>query len=513
MAYWRPHTLCGPGCCAFNTEADELLLASTPDQSGINQNRLGMEKFLYVLKEQGGPVMAPGASNNTEFLELLDIHLPEIKIYRTGRIQTSPGVSEVEGTPTEYFRTVGAIIALIAAWAYLNGDEFGIVAVSAGARGPLSIDKIPGKFINMGGKPGEYKAFCEEFSKCCSTDEDWWAMMVFLAIHDVGKSDDFRNTVNATLPLPMRSDDHDRVLAAALNDPHLKQTLLPSVHQLSRKRQESLAAGFATGFQLPQLGQGEIACINFRGLLEMPERYLADGTLRTYLYHSIFDVAGATSNELFLYPLAIAPVYMGFTSAMNDLLEQLVGGDRPVERALYFDFLYINFAKSYPEFVETVFKPMAESKVFRHETGLALLRILALTRNTYKNPTKLIEALTGDFQHLVQEMAGSPVGPQIMLYYGPDFLRMGLGEDLTDPTGENMRNALEALDLIFKVGRKNLMAARSGDYQYQLNVQHAVTEIKKAGKLWLGGKQLRELVQNATVKNNALCTEGMLVLS
>jgi hypothetical protein len=38
---------------------------------------------------------------------------------------------------------------------------------------------------------------------------------------------------------------------------------------------------------------------------------------------------------------------------------------------------------------------------------------------------KVTELLLGDIQQLVQELAGSPVGPQIMLYYGPDLLRPG----------------------------------------------------------------------------------------
>merc|ERR1719453_2033142 len=90
--------------------------------------------------------------------------------------------------------------------------------------------------------------------------------------------------------------------------------------KLTPKRQEMLAQGFMTNFQLPQLGQGEIAVINLRGLLDLPKEAMSDGTLRNYLYHSIFDIAGASSNANFIYPLGLAPVYMGFSSAMRDLL-------------------------------------------------------------------------------------------------------------------------------------------------------------------------------------------------
>merc|ERR1719478_969439 len=113
------------------------------------------------------------------------------------------------------------------------------------------MDKIPGKFINIGRKPDEYKKFCDDFAACMPTEDDWWAMLVFLAVHDVGKSDAFRNAVNMTLPPGKRSDDHDRALARALSDIDLKQKFLPSVTKLSRNHQQQIAAGFATNFQLP----------------------------------------------------------------------------------------------------------------------------------------------------------------------------------------------------------------------------------------------------------------------
>lgn len=155
---------------------------------------------------------------------------------------------------------------------------------------------------------------------------------------------------------------------------------------------------------------------------------------------------------------------------------------------------------------------MCESKVFCHETGLAVLRVLALTRNTYKNPEKVSELLLDEFHPLVQELAGSPVGPQIMLYYGPDMLRMGLGDDMADASGENMASALHAIDLVYRTARRTLILAKSGDYQYQLNVSPIVQAIKKAGKEWRGGRQLLETVQQLRIKNNDLNTEGIVEL-
>lgn len=482
-----------------------------------------MAELLAVLKEGGGVENGPAAKDNEKFLRLLDLHFPELSIYCTGKIQTSPGVEEIEGSPTEYYRTVGAMIGLLACYAYVQGDDFGIQAVSAGQRGPMSMDKIPGKFINIGNKPDDYKQFCTEFATGMPTEEDWWAMMVFLAVHDVGKSDAFRNAVNATLPPRERSDDHDRCLAKCLLNLELKEKYLPTVNLLSPKRQEMLAAGFKTNFQLPQLGQGEIAVVALRGLLDLPREHLYDGALRNYLYHSIFDIAGSSCNEKFIYPIALGPVYTGFTIAMNDLVTKLqnVSSAKPDQRALYFDFLYSGFAKAYPEFCKKVFDPLAVEKIFRNETGLVLLRILALTRNTYKNPQNVLTLLqSGTFTKLGLEMAGNPVppGPQVMLYYGPDLLRMGLGTDMEDVAGANMKAALTQLENFYKLARdeiavENLSPDQVGDSVFQLNVQPVVSVIKDAGKSWSDASLLKDVCEGTCIEFNPMRTEGIVALN
>jgi len=470
-----------------------------------------MAELVKALKSAGGVAEAPGADKNADFLRLLDSHLPELKIYCVGKIQTSPGVEEIEGSPTEYYRTVGAMIAMLGTYAYSVGDSFGLDCVAKGSRGPMSMDKVPGKFINMGNKPKEFQSFCDTFAKFMATEEDWWGMLVFLAVHDVGKSDAFRKSVNATLPVAKQTDDHDLALYYALTNNELKERFLPSVAKLSPKRQEMLAAGFATNFQLPQLGQGELAPSGLRGLIDMPKEQLEDGTLSCYLYHSIFDIAGASCNEKFIYPLALVPVFMGFSTAMADLMQKLKESTKPDERSLYFDFLYSGFQLAYPEFEENVFKPLCDSKLFREEAGLVVLRILALTRNTYKNPQQVLDMMEA-FPTLVQEMAGRPCphGPQIMLYYAPDMLRMGLGDDLVDESGGNMYNALAAMDKLYRLARETV---RAGDAQYQLNVQPAVTAIKNAGKAWSGGKQLKDMCSRFVIESNQMKTEGILVES
>jgi len=322
--------------------------------------------------------------------------------------------------------------------------------------------------------------------------------------------------VNATLPQGKRSDDHDKALARALGNLELKERFLPTVLKLAPKRQEMIASGFSTNFQLPQLGQGETAVGGLRGLLELPKEQVTNGTLLYYLYHSIFDIAGAGSNEKFIYPLALVPVYMGFSAAIVDVIERITPEHKLDESGVYYEFLYPGFKKAYPEFEENVFRTRCESKIFRDETGLAVLRVLALTRNTYKNPQKVLDLFSNNDRHapLLRELAGKPdpPGPQIMLYYAPDMLRMGLGEDMADESGQNMDQAMGAMGDVFQLARWALKKVDSGDYEYQLNVQPIVMAIKAAGKEWGGGKQLKEVCNGACIQSNYILTEGMVVL-
>jgi len=245
----------------------------------------------------------------------------------------------------------------------------------------------------------------------------------------------------------------------------------------------------------------------------LPEQHLTDGTLKNYLYHSIFDIAGGPCNERFIYPLALVPVYMGFAGAMEELCQTLAKGEAIKTYQLYANFLYTNFQKTYPEFEESKFKPLCEKdSTFIKGIGLVMLRILALTRNTYKNPEKLLELLQSSAcDSLICEMAGTAGSPQIMLYYGPDLLRMGLGDDMQDATGENMQCALSALSHLFWLVREESKKPGLPELeQYDLNVYPMVTIIKKFGKAWQGGSHLQEAVEKAKVNTMAHYNEGIL---
>eukprot|EP00928_Gymnodinium_smaydae_P032911 TRINITY_DN23725_c0_g2_i1.p1 TRINITY_DN23725_c0_g2~~TRINITY_DN23725_c0_g2_i1.p1 ORF type:complete len:532 (+),score=78.20 TRINITY_DN23725_c0_g2_i1:73-1668(+) len=516
-------------------------LSCCPDQSVQvwnlrcpRKSRPPMEEFVNTLRNAGGVMNAAAAEQNLDFFAMIHTYLPELEIYTQGSVQTSPGIIETPGSYTEYFRTTGAIIALIAAFASSQGDSFGLEAVSSGSRGLMSIDAVPGKFVNMGNQASAYASFCDKFASFLSTDDDWWAMLVLLAVHDLGKCDEFCSRVNSSLSEDLRTDDHDMVLAHALCDPSLTAELLPSVHALSSKHQKVLCMGFRTGFQLPQLGQGEMALSALQGLLDLPRQFIESGSLALYFYHSIFDVAGSTSSKEFIYPLAVQPVYVGFCESMFQLCSKLIQNDLEPSKAnhadlastqiddcsLYFDFLYVNFKSAYPEFEDDVFRTLCRCDSFRRGLGLAFLRILALTRNTYRNPAALLTVLRMDvYKSLVEELSGSnsKVSKQIMLYYGPDMFRMGLGTGraLDDEDGKNMQLALHSLGGLYRLARRAIGeddSVRNNDAILQVNVRAAVRVIKSKGKQWGGGYDLHMLLRRARIEKVAFATGAVLHL-
>jgi len=213
----------------------------------------------------------------------------------------------------------------------------------------------------------------------------------------------------------------------------------------------------------------------------------------------------------FIYPIALIPVYVGLSTAIEQLTTELAYPN-VTDRELYFSFLYTSFQKAYPEFAEKAFAKQCQNKAFRLEQGLAILRILAMTQYTYKNPAAVLPALKMR-NSLVRELSGTFPGPALMLYYGSDMLRMGLGSEsnLVDPSGENMEQALFTLGEIHKVCRRTFqtVAAKS---QIVVNMEPIVTIIKEAGDGWEGGRRLRELCEGLTVKANNKLTEGIVVL-
>lgn len=191
------------------------------------------------------------------------------------------------------------------------------------------------------------------------------------------------------------------------------------------------------------------------------------------------------------------------------------GGQTPAAADVYYDFLWVSFAAAYPAFVNTAAERSAASPAaWRSGLGLVLLRLLAMTRNSLTTPDALLALLDGSdaFKLLISELGGTPPTPQLMLYYGPDLLRMGLGSHLiADIDGAGLKAGLEGLLSVLALARTAVNSQRAVA-AYELNVADAVAAIKAAGPAWGGGTALQALLASARVEQGLSPSEGRLRL-
>ena len=191
---------------------------------------------------------------------------------------------------------------------------------------------------------------------------------------------------------------------------------------------------------------------------------------------------------------------------------------------MYYEFLWSAVPAAYPAFA-----PAAEARAaaggaaWREGTGLVLLRLLALTRNMYTRPEALLALLdSGRFDALCDELGARPqTPPPLMLYYGPDVFRMGLGSHLTGDSddGAGAAAAMEGLEAALAPARSaaTSAAAAAGSEApiavYELNVAAAVAAIRKAGAAWGGGPALRDLLRSGHVVPGTVAAEGKLAFA
>jgi hypothetical protein len=187
---------------------------------------------------------------------------------------------------------------------------------------------------------------------------------------------------------------------------------------------------------------------------------------------------------------------------------------------VYYDFLWGGFAAAYPSFAAgaVAARAAAAPGAWRAGTGLVLLRLLAMTRNAYASPEQalqLLDAPGGRYNALAAELAGGAPTPQLMLYYGPDLLRMGLGPHLTrDEDGAGLAAALDAVQALFALARGAAAgAAGAGFATFELNVGEGVAAVRAGGATWAGGLALREMLQGASVEAGSSAGEGKLKLA
>ena len=187
---------------------------------------------------------------------------------------------------------------------------------------------------------------------------------------------------------------------------------------------------------------------------------------------------------------------------------------------MYYDFLWSVVPAAYPAFAAAVeARAAAGGPAWRGGTGLVLLRLLALTRNSYTRPEAVLALLdSGRFAALCAELGAAPPSPQILLYYAPDMLRLGLGTQLAGDgaDGAGFGAAMEALEAALALARAAAAEAAAKDAAaapaevYTLNVAAAVAAVRQGGAAWTGGPSLLELLRRGRVVPGAVSSEGAL---
>jgi len=261
--------------------------------------------------------------------ELLSKNYEEVNLL-TGKVDTSPqvlpkGAKSAEGETLfpsqkvfngekhdEFDRTVNAIMFL--KWVKDNNLKAIIGNQPAGKQlTQESLDKL--------------KKLMGETLK---TDEDWDAMIVYMSIHDITKSQKIADHIRTTLNLTTK--DHDKILLHALEE---MPEMFPNFSRLPEMQKQKIIRGMKADFNIGQFNQGENFAKNLDGLNGLDKE-----SLDFYLMHVVADIAGVLGH---LNPngamLMNKSVYKGFDYGI-EALKGLGKGKNSVE--VYDDMLKLH---------------------------------------------------------------------------------------------------------------------------------------------------------------------------
>lgn len=195
----------------------------------------------------------------SDFLNFCSRTFPEVNLY-TGACDASPdgNASEI----SEKKRTERSLLSLY--W-ILKKDEVGFTREQTPA---LSGDS--------------FKEIYNVFSQMLEKHEDEHAMLVTLAIHDLGKMKWLQKEIGK-----LNHPDHDQILSEVLQDhPHL----LPSFNQLSEDHKNFIKAIWGMGLNVGQLTQAECLPKNLEKMIEA--RAKNPTVVDFHFAHETLDVCG-----------------------------------------------------------------------------------------------------------------------------------------------------------------------------------------------------------------------------
>ena len=515
----------------------EFLKKLTPDApKPTNEHKT--KRALNTLASKAEDVLAMrGVSPRTVAHNLTHL-FPELRYYTTefgGEIAVSPGV--VKTDDVELYRTVGAMVAL---YSLLRNDHQAIVKPDGSSSvKPFDYNNMSTKLLDE----------CE-FVELDGDDRD--AAYYLMAIHDVGKSAEFRNLVNGFLDDANKTDNHDTVLGHALRimcdtaaTGYLEvAAALPTLREhISSAWKLQLACAFESDFHLPQVMQGEASVLAFDGLFESKKQGLTRQACAIYLYHSLFDVAGTLCTEASIVPTVIPVPYTTWPVYIAKIVDRLFPRTDPIHTTgidLYRSVLRdAALSQKSGKINEAI---GADSST---DDDFAFLRLMAMTRWQFADPLQLKKVFELEqYAPLRAELAGKVEGSQLMLYYSPDLIRKTLFSDVAEKKRvdatievESYPATLDILAALFALARADL-ADDQRKTTVEVNVVALVNKLKEviatyeakvADKrewnivepvveggvdAYLGGRTLERVwaTHEASLKWNEHKTEAQLVL-
>lgn len=357
--------------------------------------------------------------SDNEALQLLKAQYPEVSIWLTQEANATPAASNVPPKGA-YGSGKNQTPSM-----YLFGRE--IVELNRTAVGFLSLKWLLSNDYTAftANQPDSnrltqsmFQEFRSDVKKVLKTDEDVEAMIFAIVVNDLGKIKRFDERVQKLSG--ENTVDHDRVVAVALEQ---APELVPSFSRLSPRHQALVKEGLnlGGGLNIGQLVQGENLPISLQAMKNFTGK--PDAFDLKFL-ELMFDVAGISGHITSHGTRLNAAMYRSYRLARSVLSEVVKGED--LETA----YNVVLTAKADQVFSITGVRLVASNP--RERTILRLLCPFAdLTSAQVHHMLKTFSELPKNVQAiLVDQMNKSGItnGFGTMLYYGPEMIRVGMGQ-------------------------------------------------------------------------------------
>jgi len=241
------------------------------------------------------------------FIKVIQETIPE-SLYLKGKANVSPeGVSDGKVTKNVYGLTedeeIRAFSGLLRFKDVINGTEEdynNFVACQIEMKKPVLSRE-------------SFEKMRQYIDKTLSSPEEYAAAMWSILCNDLGK---VHSMIEAYDQLPNKKKvGHNVLLAELLKE---KPELFPGFINLTEEHRKQIILGYASGCDISELEQLELPTVSLRTLKKLDEN-----SLKLYMLHTIFDVAGAAAHFKPNGSLTLHEETWSFFNATREALDKL----------------------------------------------------------------------------------------------------------------------------------------------------------------------------------------------